>query len=122
MFDTFLFIASQLIASIGAFTIVYSAAKSIYLFFQGMRNRAVDINKIRLQFGYGIILSLEFMVGADIIDSILKPTFKDIAMLAALVAIRTFLSYFLNKELEGLSEERKTAITNVAFNNPTKTV
>ena len=48
--------------------------------------------------GY-ILLSLEVLIVADIIDSIVKPTLTDILRLAAIVAIRTVISYFLNKEI-----------------------
>lgn len=48
--------------------------------------------------GY-VLLSLEILIAADIIDSIVKPTFEDILRLAAIVAIRTVISYFLNKEI-----------------------
>lgn len=48
--------------------------------------------------GY-ILLSLEILVSAGIIESIIKPTLQDIFQLAALVVIRTIISYFLNKEI-----------------------
>ena len=56
--------------------------------------------------GY-ILLALEVLIVADIIDSIAKPTFEDILRLAAIVAIRTVISYFLNKEIRD-SEQQKT--------------
>ena len=48
--------------------------------------------------GY-ILLSLEILISAGIIESIIKPTLQDIFQLAALVVIRTIISYFLNKEI-----------------------
>ncbi len=50
-------------------------------------------------FGSYVLLSLEILIAADIIDSIVKPTFEDIIKLGAIVAIRTVISYFLNKEV-----------------------
>ncbi len=40
------------------------------------------------------------IIAADIIESIVKPTFQDILKLATLVIIRTVISYFLHKEIE----------------------
>lgn len=56
--------------------------------------------------GY-ILLALEVLIVADIIDSIAKPTFEDILRLAAIVAIRTVISYFLNKEIRDSEQQEK---------------
>jgi uncharacterized membrane protein len=96
------------ISSIGVATIVVSAIRSVFLFVLHLRGiREIDINHIRLQFGDGIILGLEFMVGADIIESIVKPNYYDVGLLGLLVVIRTFLSYFINRELKDVWREEK---------------
>lgn len=51
-----------------------------------------------------ILLSLEILIVADIISSIISPDAKDIAILAAIVVIRTVISYFLAKEIEDFRE------------------
>ena len=56
----------------------------------------------RSDVGRGILLGLEFLVGADIISTITAPlTFESVALLAIIVAIRTFLSFSLETEIEG---------------------
>ncbi|MEG0238473.1 MAG: DUF1622 domain-containing protein [Clostridium sp.] len=50
--------------------------------------------------GTYILFALEILIGADIIESILDPSINHILSLAALVIIRTIISYFLNKEIE----------------------
>ena len=56
----------------------------------------------RSDVGRGILLGLEFLVGADIIATITAPlTFESVALLAIIVAIRTFLSFSLETEIEG---------------------
>ncbi|MGL4991369.1 MAG: DUF1622 domain-containing protein [Sarcina sp.] len=47
-----------------------------------------------------VLLSFEILIAADVILSIIRPTFRDLGILASLVIIRTFISYFLNKELK----------------------
>ncbi|RBT68012.1 hypothetical protein EA82_02009 [Enterococcus hirae] len=47
-----------------------------------------------------ILLSLEVLVVADIIESVIKPTWTDILKLAVIIIIRTIISYFLNLETQ----------------------
>ena len=48
------------------------------------------------------LLGLELLVGADIISTITAPlTFESVGLLAAIVVIRTFLSFSLETEIEG---------------------
>ena len=52
------------------------------------------------RFGMWLLLGLEFELAADIIDSVISPTWQDVGMLGAIAVIRTFLNYFLEKDLE----------------------
>ncbi|EOH75804.1 MULTISPECIES: DUF1622 domain-containing protein [Enterococcus] len=61
---------------------------------------------IKAYLGSYILLSLEFLIVADIIESIINPTFQDIIRLALIVLIRTMISYFLNKEISEFSEDQ----------------
>jgi len=53
------------------------------------------------RFGMWLLLGLEFELAADIIESVISPTWQDIGELGAIAVIRTFLNYFLEKDLEG---------------------
>lgn len=67
------------------------------------KNRVEAVQKITVVkncLGTYILLSLEILICADIIESILNPTFHDIIVLASIVVIRTVISFFLNKEIE----------------------
>jgi uncharacterized membrane protein len=58
--------------------------------------------RYRSNIGRGILLGLELLVGADIISTITAPlTFESVGLLAAIVLIRTFLSFALETEIEG---------------------
>lgn len=52
-----------------------------------------------LQLGQSMVLGLEFLVAADILKTALASTWNDIVLLAALIALRTVLSYVLEREL-----------------------
>ena len=58
--------------------------------------------RYRANLGRGILLGLELLVGADIIATITAPlTAESVALLGGIVAIRTFLSFSLETEIEG---------------------
>ncbi|GAB3982559.1 hypothetical protein GCM10029978_086590 [Actinoallomurus acanthiterrae] len=56
----------------------------------------------RQNLGRAILLGLEFLVAGDIIRTVAaSPTFTSVGVLALIVAVRTFLSFSLEVELEG---------------------
>jgi uncharacterized membrane protein len=55
---------------------------------------------VRLKFGTWLAVALEFQLGADIVATTMDPTLQSLTELAILAAVRTFLNYFLQKELE----------------------
>ena len=58
----------------------------------------------RVIFGGWLVVALEFQLAADIVGTIVSPTTAHLIELGAIAAIRTFLNYFLGKEL---SEEKE---------------
>lgn len=52
------------------------------------------------RFGMWLLLGLEFALAADIIGSVVSPTWEDIGQLGAIAVIRTFLNFFLEHDLE----------------------
>lgn len=59
----------------------------------------VQIQAVKNKLGGIVLLGLEILIIADIVETVINPTFYDIGLLAAVVAIRTIISYFLNKEI-----------------------
>jgi uncharacterized membrane protein len=57
------------------------------------------------RYGVWLLLGLEFELAADIIETVISPEWMDIAQLAAIAVIRTFLNYFLEKDLEASVRE-----------------
>ena len=52
-----------------------------------------------------LLLGLEFMLAADIVRTIISPSWDDIGQLAAIAMIRTFLNYFLERDLDTMQEK-----------------
>lgn len=57
-------------------------------------------SEIRYHLGRYLLLGLDFMLSADIIHTIHKPVLTELYVLAIIVAIRTVISYFLQKEIK----------------------
>jgi uncharacterized membrane protein len=62
------------------------------------------------RFGIWLVLGLEFELAADIVETVVSPDWMDIAQLGAIAVIRTFLNYFLEKDLETLTREAAEAM------------
>jgi uncharacterized membrane protein len=59
-------------------------------------------SQVRSDLGRSILLGLEFLVAADIVNTVaIEPTLDSLAVLAGIVLIRTFLSFSLEVEIEG---------------------
>jgi uncharacterized membrane protein len=56
------------------------------------------------RFGMWLVLGLEFELAADIVGSVISPSWPDVGKLGAIAVIRTFLNYFLEKDLESAEE------------------
>jgi uncharacterized membrane protein len=54
---------------------------------------------VRVRFGSYLLLGLEFLIAADIIGTVVKPTLTDVAILGGIVVIRTVISFFLNRDI-----------------------
>jgi uncharacterized membrane protein len=68
------------------------------------RARSLDVayHAYRQDLGRAILLGLELLVAADIINTVaIDPTFSSIGVLAGIVVIRTFLSFSLEVEISG---------------------
>jgi len=55
---------------------------------------------IWLGFAHWLIAGLTFQLAADIVHTTVAPSWDDIGRVAAIAAIRTFLTYFLDRDIE----------------------
>ncbi|MGB3138575.1 MAG: DUF1622 domain-containing protein [Nodosilinea sp.] len=66
---------------------------------QRQRREEFPYNQVRLKFGLWLAIALEFQLGADILATTVAPSSQDLTKLALIAIIRTFLNYFLGKEM-----------------------
>ncbi len=90
-----------LIGYIGAFFILVGAALGTYYGLVSMfKQRSQNLQKVRIFTGQYFLIGLEFLVGKDILETILKPDLHDLVALTLLVVIRVLLGYFLKLEIK----------------------
>ena len=65
----------------------------------------------RRNFGGWLVIALEFQLAADIVGTIISPSYEKLILLGAIAVIRTFLNYFLVKELNEESESIERRIS-----------
>ena len=73
------------------------------------RDSAGPEEGVRPALGRALSLALEFQVAADILGTALDPTQQDLIILAAVVALRTLLVYFLGRELDAAQRRGQAA-------------
>jgi uncharacterized membrane protein len=59
----------------------------------------------RLLFSHYLVLALEFQLAADILATAMAPSWDQVGKLAAIAAIRTFLNYFLGREVREVEQK-----------------
>ncbi len=78
-------------------------------FLWNMTNQPEDAyERYKNHLGKGLLLGLEFLVAADVVERSTEPTLQNIMILGLLVVIRTFLSWSLVVEIEGSWPWRRT--------------
>jgi uncharacterized membrane protein len=106
--------ASFGIGVLGVLVIVFGVLCGLFRFvraeFSAARGSNVDEERKQLRhvLGYYLLLGLEFLIAADIIDTLIKPSTQDLVILGAIVGIRTVISYSLNSELAHESAHKPT--------------
>jgi uncharacterized membrane protein len=94
------------ISVLGVLVIVFGVLSGLVRFVRAevsaARGFAVDDARKQLRhvLGYYLLLGLEFLIAADIIDTLMKPKPQEMIVLGAIVAIRTVISFSLNGELK----------------------
>ena len=91
------------ILAIGSIVALLGAGRALM---RGQRTTAYE--QARRDVGRSILLGLEVLIIADIVQTItIDPTLESAAVLAIIVLVRTFLSFSLEVELDGVVPWRK---------------
>ena len=96
--------AGTLLEMAGVITILAGALIASALYAKSARAGGGEPNfsAYRANLGKGILLGLEFLVAADIVETVaVDPSWENVGTLAVIVTIRTFLSFTLEMEITG---------------------
>ena len=93
------------VSGLGAAVVVWGVIEAIVAFialkFSSAKEDSVSKSEtIRQHLGAHLLLGLEIFIAADIISSAVSPSWEKVGILAAIVGVRTVLSYFLRMELK----------------------
>jgi uncharacterized membrane protein len=96
-------LVGKVIDGVGVAIIAIGAVVAAGIALGRLFRKSTDTYRIfREQLGRSILLGLEFLVAADIIRTVaVTPNAQSVAVLAGIVAIRTFLSFSLELEITG---------------------
>ncbi|TYB32092.1 MAG: DUF1622 domain-containing protein [Candidatus Mcinerneyibacterium aminivorans] len=109
------------IAVIGVFIFIIGALITLSRFIKfeisRLKGESMFLMRDRLRYVFGsyLLLGLEFLIVADIIKTLIHISLEDMAILGAIVLIRTVITYFLDREREFfhnnlVEEERKRTL------------
>jgi len=90
---------SIILVSVGAVVAVFLLVRTL------VAPQTGSFNKVRLTFGRALVLALEFQLAADILGTAVSPSWDHLGKLGAIAVIRTFLNFFLTKELKEEEQE-----------------
>jgi uncharacterized membrane protein len=85
-----------LIIAVGSIQAVVNAIRLMLAW----RVSNIEMRSVWLQFAHWLVAALTFQLAADIVNTSFAPTWDEVGRLGAIAAIRTFLSYFLDREVE----------------------
>jgi uncharacterized membrane protein len=107
LLKTFWGVAAMIVEGAAALLITIGAAEAFVMSLLRFRAPTAQKMQIWMHFATWLLLGLEFELAADVIRTAISPTWSDIGQLASIAAIRTFLSYFLDKDIEKMSGSRE---------------
>lgn len=87
---TFIEVLSILLIVVGVFATLYNLVRNTL--FSPTPNAYAQSRLVLSRF---LLLALEFQIAADILETVLKPSWEDFGKLAATIFVRSILSYIL---------------------------
>jgi uncharacterized membrane protein len=100
---------------IDAMALIIVAIGTIEAFFTGLRvafpARAANprFREVFVRYGRWLVAGLTFQLAADIIATSMAPTWREVGQLGAIAVIRTFLNFFLERDLAELGDRDSLA-------------
>jgi uncharacterized membrane protein len=91
-----------LLVAIGALHTCVEIVKAL----ASRKSFTADKRGLYIHFAQWLVAALTFQLAADIVSTTIAPDWEDIGRVAAIALIRTFLTFFLDRDLERAQETR----------------
>jgi uncharacterized membrane protein len=109
---------------IEAMALVIIVVGSIEAFVAGTRamvskqTNEYDKRAVWLRYGRWLVAGLTFQLAADLVHTSIAPTWDEVGRLGAIAVIRTFLSYFLERDMDEMRASQKAPERNPSSKPP----
>jgi uncharacterized membrane protein len=118
MKEWLIFATEQIVIVIDALALVIIVIGTVEAFFTGIRAMfssptGHERRDIWLRFARWLIAGLTFQLAADIIETSITTSWQAVARLGAIALIRTFLNYFLERDLSEVRARQHEAEVNL---------
>lgn len=106
-------ITEPVVSVIELMALVLIALATVKLFVQGLKLLILgdadgdQRRSIWLEYGRWLVAGLSVQLAADILESAIYTSWDSIGQLAAIAVIRTFLNYFLEKDITEIRERQR---------------
>ena len=102
--------AALIIDAVASAIMVWAFLAAVYVFLTASisgpaEDRIERLQMVRCDLGVRLVFALELLIISDLLHTVVSHTLEDLWFLAALVAIRTVVSFFLNQEIKELKAE-----------------
>jgi uncharacterized membrane protein len=102
---------AKVFEAVGVLVIVIGGLYAAIFALRGFRHLNQYFDDVRREFGRPLILGLEVLVAADIIETItVDPSLESVAVLGILVVVRIALSFSLDIEIDGMLPWRRREV------------
>ena len=104
--------ASLALEGVAILVILYGAGEAVLDIVTATRGRTTITRRaIWLHFARWLLIGLEFALAADIVATVVAPTWNDLGQLAAIAGIRTFLNVFLERDIHDVRDMNYEAVS-----------
>jgi uncharacterized membrane protein len=113
-FEQIIHVVTSLIEGLGVLVVVAGIGLAGVKVVQSPPHGTTRFSRIKSTLGRSILLGLELMVAADIVNTVaIDPSLESLAVLAGVIVIRTILSLSLEVEIEGRWPWRRNPVDEV---------
>jgi uncharacterized membrane protein len=100
-------VTKDTVVIIDAMALIIVATGSVEAFFTGLRVAFPApahrrFREVLVRYGRWLVAGLTFQLAADIIETSIAPSWQEVGQLGAVAVIRTFLNFFLERDLAEL--------------------